>query len=241
VSPVLRRLVADAAGVERSVHPLLGSLFQHSSTPEMSEVSLRDAVAESPVEVRSRRIDAIPPADAVLPRGTGHGEPSPAERASGVRPAAAAHLMPTEHELGRRPPAMQPEALFKSPGAAAVPSTNESNREPARLIVPASEPVVRSSPQVLMDSPRPERISSNLRRPHDAPQSDALQPRAVRRDWRATPARSEASRDEEVQIHIGRIEVLAVPPPVAARAAAAAPLRSTKLADYLQRGHGKSR
>jgi hypothetical protein len=57
------------------------------------------------------------------------------------------------------------------------------------------------------------------------------------------PVRREPTRSEpdDIQIHIGRIEVIAAPPP-APRAPAAPASRSTKLDDYLNgRGRGRNR
>jgi hypothetical protein len=45
---------------------------------------------------------------------------------------------------------------------------------------------------------------------------------------------------EEIQIHIGRIEVIAVPPP-ATRSAAAPARKGQSLDEYLSRSNGRSR
>ena len=65
------------------------------------------------------------------------------------------------------------------------------------------------------------------------------QKRQARRD--STPYRGRPEREpDEIQIHIGRIEVVAVPPPAAVREAKPTH-KSLSLDDYLKRGNGSAR
>jgi hypothetical protein len=59
-------------------------------------------------------------------------------------------------------------------------------------------------------------------------------------DSRTREFRSSGAQDQSVEIHIGRVEVLAVAPP-APRTPAASQSRTTSLADYLARRSGRTR
>jgi hypothetical protein len=103
-------------------------------------------------------------------------------------------------------------------------ATSSSRRES-----PASAHPSNPSPQPLLPiSPEIQRESRAAHTP--GPARPETQPRA-----------SHSSRQpEDIQIHIGRIEVLAVPPPVA-RPAAPPPRKSVSLDEYLRRSERRSR
>jgi hypothetical protein len=100
-------------------------------------------------------------------------------------------------------------------------------------------------PVIAAGTPNPLR-SEEGPRPSDAAQTASALQAASRRAaaseaaQRNTPSLRSPIQAEDIQIHIGRIEVIAVPPP-APRPAAAPERRGQSLDEYLSRSNGRSR
>ena len=96
---------------------------------------------------------------------------------------------------------------------------------------------------LLVEQPEPEDAPDSVTTvaaEHRSADTGVIQPRIESANRERD--RGEGSRtSNEVQIHIGRIEVIAVPPPAPQRAAAATERRGESLDDYLRRKDRRAR
>jgi hypothetical protein len=218
VSGFLQRLAAAAISPDRSIHPVVGSVFSppgrpmgaapilessstHVITPgPAATASAAVAGASTPQSPKSPPIESLAGAAAPAPRDR---EPIPAAgEAPAPRDAGELIHRPSQHRLTETP---------------AVES-----RDP---------PAVRDPPLLL---PRISEAAADARRP--ATERRAASPPAVGRSPARIAPRADARKEsDEIEIHIGRIEVTAMPPPATPRAVKA-PRKSLNLDEYLGRG-----
>lgn len=86
-----------------------------------------------------------------------------------------------------------------------------------------------------------QKIPAEFSSPTTVPGTIRPQSAGVPRPAGSLPRAEKAEEPDEIQIHIGRIEVTAVPPPVAVRPAARPERRSVNLDDYLKQRRGGNR
>ncbi|HEY6446734.1 MAG TPA: hypothetical protein VIY53_09765 [Acidobacteriaceae bacterium] len=107
---------------------------------------------------------------------------------------------------------------------------------PAHATRPERETSGEARPLIEM-----QRISAESFSPRAVPSTIRPQSAGVLRPAGPLPRAERADEPDEIQIHIGRIEVTAAPPPVAARPAARPERRSVNLDDYLKQRRGGNR
>jgi hypothetical protein len=239
VSGYLQRLVSTAAGRGGAVHPRTGSVF----APRREEMS-------APLQ-------GWEDAERVAP------EPSPHPRAASVEFESSPTPQPTSAPVFAHTPllpaSLEPDMRTIAAAPPPLRDTPEIDEEP--FVSPDEPPPAaagrhhRAATNVHVTTPMTTpitRIADDAFRPAEAapaPPSEArMQPVSSRRaspEPRAALGRPPAVRQpvvrepDEIQIHIGRIEVIAVPPP--APRAPKAPDRSPSLDAYLNRRNGRSR
>jgi hypothetical protein len=224
MSGYLQRLVNTGAGRADSVHPRTGSVF----SPRAAEVAIPGAVAEEPDAM------AIAP-----PRARGPVPPLPLDRAeTAPTPVADSPYVP----LVSNPVAPRHSTETNSPSSRAAPgpsvpstaapddSRADASRRRATPIHPIDEgtPIARSDRHAFRPVAGPKIVVESRR--HSAPSVDRPH------EWRGGHV---DRRPDDIQIHIGRIEVTAVTPP--APRPSKIPDRTPSLDEYLNRGHGRAR
>ncbi len=227
----LQRLVDTAAGRGDAVHPRTGSIF--SPRPEERPAPLQGWDETEHVTLAQPLPD---------PRATPPGLERP-EPSRGVRPGSDhAPLLPKTVAPDRGATADAPPfvpGVSDPAGTPEDPFDDRSSRpvaEPQRRLLTADADV-----QVTVPAPASGRAGDPFRpvmKPARA--SDAVVSAAGPGD-RPRPRHDAhaAQQPDDIQIHIGRIEVLAVPPP--APRAPRAPDRSLSLDAYLSRRDGRAR
>jgi hypothetical protein len=231
MSGYLQRLVDRAAGRGEAVHPRTGSIF----SPRLEE---RPAPLQGWEESEHVTL-AQPPPDA-------HATPPELERpkpSRGVRlrfdhaPLLPKAVAPDRGATAEAPPFVP--AVSDPVGPPEDPFDDRSSRpvaEPQRRLLTAEADV-----HVTVPAPASGRAGDPFR-PVMKPTSpsNAVVSAAGPRDRpRPRHGAQAAQQPDDIQIHIGRIEVLAVPPP--APRAPKAPDRSLSLDAYLSRRDGRAR
>lgn len=107
---------------------------------------------------------------------------------------------------------------------------------PGHATHPERETSGESQPLIAM-----QRISAEPSGPRAVPSTIRPQSTGALRPAGPLPRAERADEPDEIQIHIGRIEVTAVPPPVATRPAVRPERRSVNLDDYLKQRRGGNR
>lgn len=268
MSGYLLRMVASVQNPGGSIHPMLGSLLSPSPFrtggeeipgPDAERTSARQ------ISVLAPRTDvAVAPgflsaAGSEHPSGKEHAEPARVERSSfkplmsatlpgeAERRAVAPTSVVSEAVESRRPALLaQPDATYWSAATSAPANPGQSqNEDEVSEAIPPSEPSVRGTER--------KNVRDVVYRPRYQPLMAELAPRTEERSSipftagvRKTGKRGVSGREvtperqpDEIQIHIGRIEVVAVPPaPVRAETKPAN--KSLDLGDYLKLRHGRS-
>ena len=244
MSGYLQRLVSVAMGAGSSVHPLLTSVFSRPATPD--EPALSPQGDNLKFMSTSRRTDGIPLeisaefADASTEASTpvhvsrqAEEQPSFDEvqvnKIAQKVPQAATTITVTNSQplltSDGPPPTLPAAAQSAEPDSLAVqPSTKRTQRQSRGpgANIPVYVPLLNTMPSVS----RSESIETKTPACSDA--------RMSQRRVRQSSVPAAAGGPDEIQIHIGRIEVTAVPPP----AATPTPKRATKglsLQEYLKR------
>lgn len=239
----LQRLAASVARPAPALHPLVGSLFGATPPGAFAGDGARDegettaaASAPSPVAPMQRFAPLRSGPVAELPF-----DGSPNESLLAPAPARA--------DLGDEPAPVVPPTAFVRPDSALA-DTQGPREAPAQsmeptilLAAPETPEPARLVPawQSHEPQPAPARMSELRTLPVATP--PATPPHEPLR--RAAPAagalhRTSAAAPPEIQIHIGRVEVVATAPaPV--RPAGPPARRATSLDDYLKRHNGGSR
>jgi len=257
MSGYLRRLVETTREPAETIHPIVGTLFS-----PVGEETIPPTIAEPSEGPRSNRpassSDATPPSQETS--RTLFPDPQPDHRAESTEPLAAPHFtVPAPPAPEFVSDSVDDEKRLLMPPAT-VGSVTDA-RSVTRNLGPApteeltgaltsTEP--RDESETPLDDPQPRGDSRSAYRPliigklEAVPPTDEGHSKPVPLGPRRRPTASEVGRPEvaerqpdEIQIHIGRIEVTAVPPPVAAPAAR--PVRkSQSLDDYLKRRDGRT-
>ena len=215
---------------ERSIHPAVGSIFSPTKEERMPAPLLEyDAIGTVGNQAETHAL--IPPAT-----------PPRAVRAP-VSPSSEA--MPHREDAGPPAEAFQPIAPIPRRTAPAVrtPRTTGSPlEEPATLgsTETGQQPGIHVEAEEVYTPLLPPAAQSadaegEILRPSQTAVSTASK-EALGLPRRAAPSKSEP---DEIQIHIGRIEVTAVPQ-TAPRPAVVSPSKSINLDEYLKRGRGRA-
>ncbi|HEY0760126.1 MAG TPA: hypothetical protein VGD59_12815 [Acidisarcina sp.] len=232
MSAYLQRLVASSRGTASSIRPSVGSLYG-ARLDALATGDLRETPAERQFE-----------GTIVSPPDGRRAEQSPPALIDDHRSSASDLEQPRTHKPFESHLAEQPDAYagppsdFSSYHPLLSPVQNDSQDQREATVAqielqPATERVTavqNAAPTRLEALPR-EQFSLPLMARTARTSAGSLAPRAT-----AQPA---VQRDE-IEINIGRIEVIAVPPPAQPRAAQRAPRKSINLGDYLSGSRGRS-
>src|SRR5262249_2431371 len=207
----LQRLMARVQSPATGVRPLVRPLF--APPPEPFREVATEAFAQGP-EHASRattRTESIPPAPDI----------------ESTRAASPQPLLPRVSEEPPKPAPPRRPATPASPRAAPPPEHAQSE---AAALPPPSRGATHTTSFV-----HPVQVSRDAVQPLMPPV--AIPARAPV----AMPPPPAQPPLDDIQIHIGRIEVHAVPPAPAPRAVLPKPRHGVNLDDYLKRGRGRTR
>jgi len=230
MSGYLQRLAGNAMTPARSIHPSVGSIF--SPPKDEMPAPLMEFEEIETVRNRAESVAQLPPA---APR---------AAHTSGPPESAPLQAEPSRQEGESRSEAFQP--IFPLPRwttpvvsthRQAVPAPNELGRLPSlESAQQAGSPVGDGDSYTPLLPPATQTPNAEAEL---LPQT--ILSAAPKKDAVAVPRRAAASQSEpdEIQIHIGRIEVTAVPQ-TAPRPAAVPASKSINLDEYLKRGRGRA-
>jgi hypothetical protein len=217
----LQRLAASVMNPRAVVQPLAGSVFTKHVASEVSGVSPAPDVEAAVVHRRDTTPAPVSPREV------------PMERPAVAVPTASSQLSAFQPLVERSPV----EAVFSRPETATETPVPEASREFAE----ERAPVVQALKSVLIDRliPVTKEVPVTMEVVREA---RPLLERRIER--RGIPVASHAvappAPEPDIQIHIGRIEVLAVPP--AQRPAPAPPARKAMdLGAYLKRSDARTR
>jgi hypothetical protein len=216
----LHRMAANALSRERSIHPVLGSLWASQRSADSFEASGETLVPGTKpqraqgleqLQVQPTRVDSVHIEQ----------EQSPAERGPDVTPwSGPKEVMPIHPSSeAQRVHAISTLSGTASPAESdgGLPTVRpESQQRNFKPLVPESSQRVQASQNVAVPAVATPRIDSS------------------RRQALAQPARE----PDSIEIHIGRIEVLAAQPQPAQRPPAQPARKSLDLGEYLRRGGG---
>jgi hypothetical protein len=218
----LQRLASNARN-PGGIHPLVGSLYSRPE-PESLPPLMEEHIEVQPSPQARERVNA-PLTESLMQETTAEttnrSVPAAQPRAIGNTVGEPLHSM-----LPVEPPLAGPPTPRASP---AQPPKPRPGGSPKPLPAPPTEPLLLPP-----DEPRPAAIAQFAPRlgpaqPGLAPHSKPVKPRS----------HNDAHGSGEIQIHIGRIEVTAVPPPLP-RPTAPPARKSINLGEYLKRGRGGS-
>ncbi|MFZ0745571.1 MAG: hypothetical protein WAM85_14260 [Terracidiphilus sp.] len=243
----LQRIAASAVRPERTLHPFVGAIFQRGAQEHFADEP-RPPGRGSLGAVD--RVDAANETKELAERGK-PGAEIPTIKQPTVHTAAfelhrAELLIPHESNeentlvSGKESQREREETPQFLPAQMSRVGETEREEESTKSL-PDLTPLV---PQLLVTAvaPRSDRDAQDggLAEPRMDAAQGALSARATRRESleRGAPMPPREAAIEDIQIHIGRIEVVAVPPPVPRAAASAR--RGMTLDEYLQR-HGRGR
>lgn len=223
MSGYLQRLVNGAAGHGHAVHPRTGSIF----SPRAEETAALvhggyDDESAAPPPPRARPPDPLPLGESAVPAGRVARGPSPTP----LFPPAS--RVPAARTMMSAP-------LVRAAGSDDINGAHPDDRswEPRGVGDPTTDVRVTSPP--VREADETSRFFATAGRvPEPRVQSEV--PKRLRSEPHV--AHSERQPDD-IQIHIGRIEVIAVPPP--ATPAPKTPARSVSLEAYLNRRDGSRR
>ncbi len=231
----LQRLAASVMNPGMAVQPLAGSVFTRHAGPAASSTFSYPEVAS--VVRSSQEATAPPPAvsESVSPRREDF------VVNAGVRQSMAQVIAPTETESPRVEPLIRtaPQSTrsettppYQPAPEISVETVAPESRAESRLV---EREVVRERGELPL---RDRLVEVTPGKPRET--RSALRPGADRRTP-SQPAAAQAA-EPDIQIHIGRIEVTAVPPAqTIARPVSSAPRKRMSLDEYLRRGDARSR
>jgi hypothetical protein len=232
MSGYLQRLARNAMTPSRSIHPAVASIFSPLKEERIPAPLLEYDEIET-VENRAESLARIAPAipsgavDAPRANEVGEGEISRVDgepRHEAFRPLARMSRPPVPAVTTGRiaPPLKQPGPL-RNAETEPQPGIHVEPEEPYTPLLPPAVPSADAEGEIFRAS---ETVVST----------------ASKKDAARVPRHGAVSKSEadEIQIHIGRIEVTAVPP-AAARPAVVPVSKSVNLDEYLKRGRGRAR
>jgi hypothetical protein len=237
MSGYLRRLAASARNPGRAIHPIVGS-FYAPPKPESAPLAIEElavaadqrlqppVVSIDPAQRWEAPVVNIEPARRPEPANPDKADlllPSVRPSVNPLRADAEATTLETEPAIT----AVLPAARSHKP-AARLEQLGERTDRPSRLPeqaaaqrvfpVDAYQPLVESHHRHADAPPGFAAPARNENAPHGKPRQVSMP----------------AHQPDEIQIHIGRIEVTAVPPP--SRPQTNSPRKSISLDEYLKRG-----
>ncbi len=242
MSGYLQRLAMSAMRPERRVQPLMGALYTRQPEEAIEEVATTIVSRAASPGIRHLRSaidrEAGP---AISPSGSRAEET--AGRSAAVEPLAAP--MPEEPRHRALLVSAEEVSVFASQGE----ERSERMESPARRMERPAEAKLLVAMQPFVEHPTDSRAgiaskeeeadkeprTTRLRRPSAGPVRPLAGPPAARPQT-ASPMRSGG---DDIQIHIGRIEVIAVPPQHGAHPAPVR--RGPSLEEYLQGRDRRSR
>ncbi len=249
MSGYLQRMAASAARPQRRVHPLVGDMFSRPAERPVEEVG--SAIARSDVHAHTVR----PPVSERLPivhvefPGETHSDIENGVRFS--KPMLPARQEPSglvraENQLGEAEMVESAGVRGETP---VVSSAEVAPRQP-RMLLP--DVIRRLTEPEAPQSGVPQTHLRSRTEPGSSAEKDTVLPSIV--EQLTTHPQGPSRRQSEpplsaqrphlpsgdIQIHIGRIEVIATPPP-APRAAPGPVRRGPTLAEYLERRDRRSR
>lgn len=248
----LQQIIATAAGLERTVHPVIGSIFQGTGLEETLETSAPIKQTNA-VDSEQRSATTLVASEAQpMAPGAEPVQPKPPMKADQVAVSErAATLVPREAAALRRPMSREQESQVSRPEEhlrssdtrqLATFSREQHQHESTKGEALPEAGSLMLRPLLVQDRPKEEPIGEEL--PDRQPMRKADAPAAYpeRNHFRQRPAlkRDESKQSEDIQIHIGRIEVMAVPPAPAPRPAKPA-RKSLNLQEYLRQHGGNAR
>jgi hypothetical protein len=225
MSGYLQRLVNAAAGGGDAVHPRTGSVFSPrvEETPAPMQLSQdNDPVAAAGPHARLRGTSPLAESADAATDVASESRPIPLFPAASELPAVRTVFSPP---LVRAASPRDIDTLVHADERTREPQRAEHDRAPdVSGVEPMARDVAETSPIFPTRGGRTE------------PRTRSAEPKHLRSE-RQVGQRGE--QPDDIQIHIGRIEVIAVPPP--APPAPKAPDRSVSLEAYLNRRDGRPR
>jgi hypothetical protein len=233
----LQRMAERALRPERAIRPMFGSVFAPigraaaSETPTLEE-DVFSATEDRPAPTWRSPLDTQPSSPPL------RSAPSDNRAAALYAPLMTPTTEPADRIEPLTPAQRAPITSLPAPSSAAR-DTDEPGDQQMR---PAAEatPSRRQTPSRVetvetLLPPQPVEATVRLPRPADTrPRPNAANSRAALRDNHPT-----APDDDDIQIHIGRIEVTAVRPTPAPQAAAKTRRGAPSLDDYIRRRDGR--
>ena len=230
----LARLASRAAGHGSAIHPLLGTTVGPGDTqPEGAETTEFPSAHPVPPATPGERIAT----GFVPPSAPGRGltvEPAPEHP-----PAPEGPPMKVENQMSSEtvPPVRSPERISLptiKPRASETRSSEQSvSAAPTPVLVPPENHAITNL--IAREQPNPPASKPGAER--DAPHNSL----GTRRDRAPVRQRlSEGPASDEIQIHIGRVEVWAAQPAPARAPATKAPRKAPPLSEYLRQRNGRS-
>jgi hypothetical protein len=231
----LQRLVQTVTKPAESVHPWAGSIFAASHQGEFSVAQTEELV---PLPAARQPSEGMAPASAQSSQALASTETSP----SAERNSQIPELRTTQMSSGS-PQAGQSASRGSSVSERVIPkphitNTEESIRESMDAAELEMTPVQKPEPAM---PPRGHRLLAGAEAVINTGQLAVGSSRASTEQNRARAARDSAAPDrrtDEIEIHIGRIEVTAIHPPPPARPKARD--KEISLDAYLKRRDGRA-
>jgi hypothetical protein len=230
-------MAASVARRERAVHPLVGGIFSSEPQQGIFEESATLSVPAEPQRFVPPPLNRLGES-ATAERAEMRSEPPPVEARSALEQRETEPLLPRTR-LGAETSSAKDDLVSRAPGGDVEldQGTGETGNEP-----PLSQVHQTILPLKLRTLLVPqERQADPMERPETASAAMRLARPQVEPPATQRADRQEGGRGtEDIQIHIGRIEVIAVPQPVQ-RAAPAAARKTESLDEYLRRRDGRPR
>ena len=232
----LQRLVSTAAGRSDAVHPRTRSIF--SPGVEEMHAPLRaweDIEQGTPVRAPAR--PHAPQRDLELHPPSRRLEPRSGAPRSEHTPLLPNSVAPEDRAAAPPPFVLEAADSFADP----VRSVDHPTRTAAPL-AEAPRHFLATETEITVTSPAATRADDAFRPVIKTARSfDAVSAAESRQHSRQQPPLQAAQPPDDIQIHIGRIEVVAVPPPAPQPRAPRAPDRSLSLDAYLNRRDRRTR
>ena len=248
----LQRIVAGAANPQPRLRPFAGSIFEDEHRRARDADPATDEIAVVPRFEQTAREETVAPESARNPARDRRSTVADRMEAPASRTGLAALEPIAAFEPLMRP--AYPPAPGRDTADGDVPGASARESTELDLLEPPQRRPNDSATQGsgVNNTQRVDRASSAIvtttaqaeirLRPAIAPPTDAVSARANdTRTARAATARAADTGSNDVQIHIGRIDVVAAPPPSAPRAPKTPARKAMSLDDYLAHRNGRRR
>jgi hypothetical protein len=246
----LQQMIAAAAGLEQTVHPLIGNIFEGTASEETVGTSARIERTNAVDRERGPKASVVDRQPQAMDPGAEPVQPKPPTKADQVVvPTRASTSVPgktpkirktglreQESDEPRQEEHLRPSQVHQSANLSREQTRNLSTKEE---VLPEAEPVWQR-PLLVHNRPKKEPIGEEIPNRRPMQRASALEAYPARNHVRKWPTlkHEQPKPSEDVQIHIGRIEVVAVPP--APAPPPAKPVRrSLNLQEYLKRQDGR--